>query len=104
MRSLVNSFNDLFVSVSEQLPILQASHPIFEISDPMPELAEQYTISGTLPNKKIKAVLANLNNLFNKQTHWVESNSAVDIKDFAHTVGWICYITIHFIVFLVQEQ
>ena len=42
MGSLVNSTNEFFVSVSEDLPILQASHSIVDVSDPLPV---QYTIS-----------------------------------------------------------
>ena len=58
MCSLVNSINEFFVSVSEDLPSrLQASHSIFDASDPLPVPA-QYTISvnvtGTaLANVKI---------------------------------------------------
>ena len=40
MCSLVNSINEFFVSVSEYLPRLQASHSIFDVSDPLPV---QYT-------------------------------------------------------------
>ena len=36
MCSLVNSINELCVSVSEDLPRLQASHSIFDVSDPLP--------------------------------------------------------------------
>ena len=34
MCSLVNSINEFFVSVSEDLPRLQASHSIFDVNDP----------------------------------------------------------------------
>ena len=36
LDSLVNSMNGLFVSVCEDLPILQSSHPIFDADEPLP--------------------------------------------------------------------
>ena len=42
MCSLVNCINEFFVSVSEDLPRLQASYSIFDVSDPLPA---EYTIS-----------------------------------------------------------
>ena len=42
MCSLIKSINELFVSVSEDLQRLQASHSIFDVSDPLPA---EYTIS-----------------------------------------------------------
>ena len=53
MCSLVNSINEFFVSVSEDLPRLQASHSIFDVSDP---LSVQYTISVNVT----EAALANV--------------------------------------------
>ena len=53
MCSLVNSKNELFVSVSEDLPRLQASHSIFDVRDPLPV---QYTISVNVT----EAALANV--------------------------------------------
>ena len=53
MCSLINSINKLFVPVSEDLPRLQASHYIFDVSDPLPV---QYTISENV----IEAALANV--------------------------------------------
>ena len=51
--SLVNSINEFFVSVSEDLPRLQASHSIFDVSDP---LSVQFTISVNVT----EAALANV--------------------------------------------
>ena len=53
MCSLVNSINELFVSVSEDLPRLQTPHSIFDVSDPLPV---QYTISVNVT----EAALANV--------------------------------------------
>ena len=53
MCSLVNSINEFFVSVSKDLPRLQASHSIFDVSDPLPV---QYTISVNFS----EAALANV--------------------------------------------
>ena len=53
MCSLVNSINEVFVSVSEDLPRLQASHSIFDVSDLLPV---QYTISVNVT----EAALANV--------------------------------------------
>ena len=36
VAKLVNSMNDLFVSVSEELPRLQPSHPVFDVREPIP--------------------------------------------------------------------
>ena len=60
MCSLVNSINELFVSVSGDLPRLQASHSIFDVSDPL--AAAQYTISVNVT----EAALADVN--INKAT------------------------------------
>ena len=36
MNQLINSMNDLFVSVSEDLPRLDPTHRIFDIEEPLP--------------------------------------------------------------------
>ena len=36
MDTLVNRMNECFVSISEDLPILRATHPIFDIKEPLP--------------------------------------------------------------------
>ena len=36
MDTLVNRMNACFVSINEDLPILRATHPIFDIKEPMP--------------------------------------------------------------------
>ena len=77
MCSLVNSINELFVSVSEDLPRLQASHSIFDVSDPLPA---QYTIranvtEAALANVKIKKATGP-----DKISPWI-------VKDFAQQLA-----------------
>ena len=36
MGTLVNRMNGCFVSISEDLPILRATYPIFDIKEPLP--------------------------------------------------------------------
>ena len=65
MCSLVNSINEFFVSVSEYLPRLQASHSIFEVSDPLPV---QYTISVNVTEAELANVKAKLSEI-SSDTH-----------------------------------
>ena len=56
MCSLVNSINEFFVSVNEDSTILQASHYIFDVSDPLPV---QYTISVNVTEAELANVKIN---------------------------------------------
>ena len=42
MDTLVNRMNECFVAISEDLPKLRATHPIFDIKEPLPA---KFTIS-----------------------------------------------------------
>ena len=83
MCSMVNSINELFVSVSEVLPILQASHSIFDVSDPLPV---QYIISVDVT----EAALVNIN----KQSHWAGYNSSVDCERCCTSAVWTGHVNI----------
>ena len=75
--SLVNSINEFFVSVSENLPILQASHSIFDVSDPLPV---QYTISVNVTEAALANVKINKATGPHKIPPWI-------VRDFAQQLA-----------------
>ena len=84
MCSLVNSVNELFVSVSEDLPRLQALYSICDVSNPLPA---EYTINLNVS----EAALANVN--INKATG-PDKNPPVDCERFCTKAGWIGHVNI----------
>ena len=56
MDSLVNSMNRFFVSVCEDLPRLQSSHPIFDADEPLPA---EFIISVTDTEVALEKVKVN---------------------------------------------
>ena len=77
MCSLVNSINEFFVSVSEHLPRLQASHSIFDVSDPLPV---QYTISVNVTEAALANVKTNKATGPDKIPSWI-------VRDFAQQLA-----------------
>ena len=77
MCSLVNSINELFVSLSEDLSILQASHSIFDVSDPLPV---QYTISVNVSKAALAKVKTNKATGPDKIPPWI-------VRDFAQQLA-----------------
>ena len=85
MCSLVNSTNELFVSVSEDLPRLQASHYIVGVSDLLPA---QYTISVNVTEAALANVKINKSTGPDKMPPWI-------VKDVAQQLhGWTGQVNI----------
>ena len=73
----VNSINEFFVSVSEDLPRLQASHSIFDVSDPLPV---QYTINVNVNEAALANVKTNKATGPDKIPPWI-------VRDFAQQLA-----------------
>ena len=77
MDSLVNSMNGFFVSVCEDLPRLQSSHPIFGADDPLPA---EFIISVSDTEVTLKKVKVNKATGPDNIPPWV-------LKDFSHLLA-----------------
>ena len=77
MCSLVNSINEFCVSVSEDLPRLQASYYIFDVSNPLPV---EYTISVNVTEAALTNVKINKATGLDKMPPWI-------VRDFAQQLA-----------------
>ena len=77
LDSLVNSMNGFFVSVCEDLPRLQSSHPIFDADEPLPA---EFIVSVTDTKVALEKVKVNKATGLDNIPPWV-------LKDFSHLLA-----------------